>query len=82
MTLASTCRELREISALLVEEHRLVRLMRAHGESPCVTDEARAFAGGISQMALMMQPLLIAALDLEMAAALNPAWNGPSRIVT
>ena len=73
MPLATSCRELQEISALLVEEHELIRCMRAHGEAPCVTDEAMAYAGGISQMALMLQPLLIAALDLELEAALNPA---------
>ena len=82
MSLDTACRELDEIAQLLIEEHRLIRCMRAHGEAPCVCDESRAYAGGISQLALMMQPLLIAALDLEMAAALNPAWNGPSRIVT
>ena len=70
MTLDSACRELDEIAQLLIEEHRLVRLMRAHGEAPSAVDESRAYAGGISQMALMLQPLLIAALDLELASAL------------
>ena len=70
MPLQSACRELDEIAQLLIEEHRLVRLMRAHGESPCVTDEARAYAGGLSQVALMLQPMLLAALDLELEAAL------------
>ena len=69
MPLATSCRELQEISALLVEEHRLVRLMRRCGEAPCVTDEAMAYAGGISQLALMLQPMLLAALDLELEAA-------------
>ena len=73
MSLQSSCRELDEIAALLVREHELVRCMRAAGEPPCEVDEARAYAGGISQLALIMQPLLIAALDLEMEAALNPA---------
>lgn len=70
MPLQSACRELDEIAQLLVREHELIRLMRAHGEAPCVTDESRSYAGGISQMALMLQPMLLAALDLEMAAAL------------
>ena len=73
MPLATSCRELQEISELLVEEHRLVRLMRCHGEAPALMNEARAYSGGISQLALMLQPLLIAALDLELEAALNPA---------
>ena len=70
MPLQSACRELDEIAALLIEEHRLIRCMRSHGEAPCVADEARAYAGGLSQVALMLQPMLIAALDLETAAAL------------
>lgn len=70
MSLDTNCRELDEIAGLLVEEHRLIRCMRAHGEAPCVTDEAMAYSGGISQMALMLQPLLIAALDLELEDAL------------
>ena len=70
MPLDSACRELDEIAQLLIEEHRLVRLMRSHGEAPSVVDESRAYAGGISQLALMLQPMLLAALDLEMANAL------------
>lgn len=74
MPLQSACRELDEIAQLLVREHELIRCMRAHGESPCeAVDEARAYSGGISQLALMLQPMLLAALDLETAAALNPA---------
>ena len=70
MDLDASCRELGEIAGLLIEEHRLIRLMRSHGEPPFEADEARSYAGGISQLALMMQPLLLEALDLEMAAAL------------
>ena len=70
MTITSACRELDEIAGLLVEEHRLIRCMRAHGEQPCMCDESRAYSGGISQLALMLQPLLLEALDLEMTAAL------------
>ena len=69
MPLATSCRELQEISELLVEEHRLVRLMRCHGDAPALMDEARVYSGGISQLALMMQPLLLAALDLEIASS-------------
>ena len=70
MSLDTACRELDEIAGLLVEEHRLIRCMRAHGEVPSAVDEARAYAGGLSQVALMLQPMLLEALDLEMAAAL------------
>ena len=70
MTLAAACCELNQIAALVNQEHELIRCMRAHGEAPCVSDEARAYAGGLSQVALMMQPLLIAALDLELESAL------------
>lgn len=70
MPLQSACRELDEIAQLLIREHELIRLMRSHGEPPCLADEARSYAGGISQLALMMQPLLLAALDLELEAAL------------
>ena len=73
MNLDTSCRELDEIAQLLIREHELIRCMRSHGEAPCVADEARAYAGGLSQLALMLQPLLIAALDLELEAALNPA---------
>ena len=69
MPLATSCRELHEIAELVNREHELVRLMRRHGEPPCVSDEVTTYAGGISQVALMMQPLLLAALDLEMEAA-------------
>ena len=69
MSLDTSCRELDEIAGLLIEEHRLIRCMRAHGEAPCVADEARAYAGGMSQLALMLQPMLLAALDLELEAA-------------
>ena len=47
--------------------------MRAEGEQPPVIDEARAYSGAMAQLLCMHGPLLIAALDLEMAAALNPA---------
>ncbi len=70
MSFDSSCRELDEIAGLLVREHELIRLMRAHGESPCEADEARAYAGGLSQVALLLMPLTLAALDLETAAAL------------
>ena len=70
MPLQSACRELDEIAGLLVREHELIRLMRGRGEQPCICDESRAYSGGISQLALMLQPLLIAALDLELEAAL------------
>ena len=70
MPLQSACRELDEIAGLLIREHELIRLMRAHGEAPCEVDEARTYAGGLSQVALLLQPMLIAALDLEMEAAL------------
>ena len=73
MTITSACRALDEIAQLLVREHELIRLMRGRGEQPCMCDEARAYSGGISQLALMMQPLLLEALDLELEAALNPA---------
>ena len=69
MPLDTSCCELQEISELLVEEHQLNRCMRAHGEAPSAIDEARAYAGGISQLALMLQPMLLAALDLELEAA-------------
>ena len=73
MPLQSACRELDEITQLLIEEHRLIRLMRNHGEPPSAVDEARSYAGGLSQVALLLQPMLLAALDLELEAALNPA---------
>jgi hypothetical protein len=70
MPLDSACRELDEIAQLLIREHELIRCMRAHGEPPCEGDESRAYAGGISQLALMLQPLLLTALESETAAAL------------
>ena len=70
MSLDTACRELDEIAQLLIREHELIRLMRSRGEQPCVCDESRAYAGGLSQVALLLQPMLLAALDLEMAAAL------------
>ena len=73
MSLQSSCRELQEIAELVNREHELVRLMRRHGEPPCVSDEVMTYSGGIAQLHLMNSVLLCAALDLEMEAALNPA---------
>ena len=70
MSLDTSCRELQEIAALLVEEHQLIRCMRAEGKVPTVEEEARAYSGGISQIYCLTGPLLIEALNLEMAAAL------------
>ena len=70
MPLDTSCCELNQIAALVNQEHELIRCMRAHGEAPSVTDEARAYAGGLSQVALLLQPMLLAALDLELEAAL------------
>ena len=67
--LDQSCSELEAIAGLITEELALIRDMRAHGEVPPTADEARAYSGAISQLFALHGPLLIAALDLEMAAA-------------
>ena len=71
--LDQSCSELAVIAQLITEELALIRDMRAHGEVPPTVDEARAYSGAMAQLLCMHGPLLIEALDLEMAAALNPA---------
>ena len=57
----------------------------AAGQSPLLAWRspvyiAAGFAGVMGLVLILLQPLLIAALDLELESALNPAWNGPSRM--
>lgn len=74
MPLADQFAELDSIAQLIVEEHALIRCMRhCEGEAPEPAAEAASLAAGISQWALLIQPLQLAALDLEMAAALAEA---------
>ena len=67
--LDQSCSELEAIAGLINQELQLIRCMRAEGEQPPVADEARAYSGAMAQLLCMHGPLLIAALDLEMAAA-------------
>ena len=70
MPLASVCAELHEIALLTAAEHQIIRAMRRHGEAPDPVEEARTYAAGFAQIALMITPLRLEALDMEMAAAL------------
>ena len=73
MSLDQSCAELEAIAQLITEELALIRCIRSHGEAPTVEEEVRSYAGAMGQLLCIRGPLLIAALDLEMAAALNPA---------
>ena len=61
--------ELHEIALLTAAEHQVIRVMRHHGEAPEPEAEARCYAAGFAQIALMITPLQLEALDLETAAA-------------
>ena len=66
--------ELEQIAGLIVEEHRLIHCMRhCEGEAPEPAAEAASLAAGVSQWALLIKPLQLAALDLELASALAEA---------
>ena len=74
MPLDDACMELEQIAGLIVEEHRLIHCMRhCEGEAPEPAAEAASLAAGISQVALMIRPLQLAAIDLELAASLAEA---------
>ena len=74
MPLDDACAELRQISAIVCEEIQLIHCMRhCQGEAPEPAAEAASLAAGISQVALMIRPLQLAALDLELAASLAEA---------
>ena len=65
MTFAEHCSELHQIAVALVAENSLIQEMREEGEAPEVELEARSMAAGIAQIGLLIQPLQLAALDLE-----------------
>ena len=73
MPLDDACAELQQISAIVCEEIQLIHCMRCQGEAPEPEAEAASLAAGIGQVALMIRPLQLAALDLEMAAAMAEA---------
>ena len=74
MPLDDACAELRQISAIVCEEIQLIHCMRhCQGEAPEPAAEAASMAAGVAQLALLLMPLALAALDLELAASLAEA---------
>ena len=69
MPLADHLAELEPIARLITQEHELIHCLRCQGEPPEPEAEARAYAAGLAQMALMIRPLQMAALDLELEAS-------------
>jgi len=68
MSLASACVDLHQIASLLVAEHELITAMRADGVGPEPEAEARCYGAAMAQLALMIRPMQMAALDAEMAS--------------
>ena len=74
MPLDDACSELQQISAIVCKEIQLIHCMRhCQGKAPQPEAEAASLAAGVAQIALMIQPLQLAALDLELAASLAEA---------
>ena len=69
MSLGDHLAGLDTIAGLIVEEHQMIRCLRCQGEPPEPEAEARAYAAGLAQMAMLIRPLQMAALDLELQSA-------------
>ena len=69
MPLSSVCEELHQIALLTAAEAQIIRCMRRNGEAPEPEAEARCYAAGFAQIALMIRPLQMEALELETADA-------------
>ena len=69
MPLADQCAELNSIALMVQAEHQLITCMRSQGEPPAPELEARSYAFGLAQLALMQGPLLCEISRLETEAA-------------
>ena len=73
MPLADQFAELDSIAQMIQAEHQLITCMRSQGEPPAPEAEARSYAAGMAEIALLLPVMQLAALDLELAASLAEA---------
>lgn len=69
MPLADQFAELNKIAAMIEAEHQLITCMRSQGEPPAPEAEARCYAAGLAEIALLLPVMQLAALELEQVNA-------------
>ena len=73
MPLADQFAELDSIAQMIQAENELISCMRSQGEPPAPEAEARSYGAAIAQLALLLPVMQLAAIDLELAAAMAEA---------
>lgn len=69
MPLADQFAELDSIAQMIQAEHQIITCMRSQSEPPTPESEARCYAAGLAEIALLLPVMQLAALELEQVNA-------------